>query len=241
MRRPSLFLIQVHFQHAELVSKRNQLHEQRTTGPLGEQACAERQAILDQLQNTIQTQQDKLRSKNRTTNAPKLLHPTILTEYFKENIPQGQTEVPSTVLSRWIRVFEKSASNLKEEINQCSFLTNDEIKKLKFLEGRYEEFIQMNMTKHQSHTTELGNNVHHHDIVMPDVEENDDNDSHLMMNTDESDVMATTASTTNETMDTTTDHNYMETNAMDDDKANTSPPTNEDGMEGEVYASTVTK
>lgn len=240
MRRPSLFFIQVHFQHAELVSKRNQLHEQRTTGPLGEQACAERQAILDHLHHTIQTQQDKLRSKNRTTSAPKLLHPTILTEYFKENIPQGQTEVPSPVLRRWIRVFEKSTSNLKE-INQCSFLTNDEIKKLKFLEGRYEEFIQTNMTNHQSHPTELGNNVHHHDIVMPDVEENDDGDSHSMMNTDESDVMATTTPTTNETMETTTDHNFMETNTMDDDKDKTSPPTNEDGMEGEVYVSTTTK
>ena len=240
-----------------MVSKRNQLHEHCTTGPLGEHACAERQAILDHLHQTIQSQQDKLQSKNRiaggsSSSSAKLLHPTVLTEYFQENIPQGQTEVPSPVLRRWIRVFEKSASNLKEEINQCSYLTNDEIKKLKFLEGRYEEFIQTNAmtTNHHSHRAmelPVNNNVNHDDIVMPDVVKENDDSLHSMMNTEnESDGMATptTTMTLNEIIETTTNHNNnkMETNAIDDDKVvNTSPSTDDDGMEGEACASTTTK
>ena len=142
-----------------MVAKRNQLQEQRTTGPLGKSASAERQAVLDQLHHTIQYYREKLRSiQNRygtsstgTIATKKSLHPTILMEAFKEYIPEGQTEIPVDVLRQWIRLFEQSTLHLPTKINHPS-VPNDDLQTLKLLQERYEEFIATNTT-HHPHST----------------------------------------------------------------------------------------
>jgi hypothetical protein len=122
---PPFFLqLQVRFQHAELVLKRNQLQEQQTTGPLGQQATTERQQLLDQLHHTIQGYRTKKGRSGSSTStlttkanltSKKVLHSTALVELLQEKIPIGQTEVPNTVLRQWIRFFDQNTVQRQDQ------------------------------------------------------------------------------------------------------------------------------
>ena len=163
------------------------MQDQRTKGPLGPSASAERQAVLDQLQQTVQSQREKLPMMNRGSSSgtsTALLHGTVLVDYLKEHIPEGQTEIPIAVLRRWNRLLEQSGSKIKDQIHERSQRTNDELQKLKFLEEKYEAFIGAHQGNDMTPTTTKKKNGsasnhpstddHHRDILMADVVPTDD-------------------------------------------------------------------
>ena len=158
------------------------MQDQRTKGPLGPSAAAERQAVLDQLQQTVQSQREKLPMMNRGSSSgtsTALLHGTVLVDYLKEHIPEGQTEIPIAVLRRWNRLLEQSGSKIKDQIHERSQRTNDELQKLKFLEEKYEAFIGAHQGNDMTPTTTKKKNGsasnhpstddHHRDTLMADV------------------------------------------------------------------------
>ena len=155
------------------------MQDQRTKGPLGPSASAERQAVLDQLQQTVQSQREKLQMMNRGSGtSTALLHGTVLVDYLKEHIPEGQTEIPIAVLRRWNRLLQQSGSKIKDQIHERSQRTNGELQKLKFLVEKYEAFIAAQQGNAMTPTTTKKNGSasnhpstddHHCDTLMADV------------------------------------------------------------------------
>jgi hypothetical protein len=136
-----------------LVSKRNQLQDQRNSGPLGQKATMEREDLLDRLHTKIQQQRDTITrysNRGRQSNSGNAkvhphvhVHRTALIELWKEKIPEGEAKLPAPVMRRWIRCIQKSISNLQDQINDDGSY-NNEIKKLNYLKQKYEEWIQSN-------------------------------------------------------------------------------------------------
>jgi flagellar biosynthesis chaperone FliJ len=169
-----------------LVSKRNQLQEQRNSGPLSEQATKERQDLLDRLHTTIQQQHNTINSykahKAKGSSISLNVHRTALIELWNEKIPEGQTKPSSSTTRRWIKCIQNATSKLQDQLNDGSY--NQEMNKLNYLKQKYEELIQSNIVSKQTNDETSNSNTstiamsridnEQSDTQMDQVDENSD-------------------------------------------------------------------